>query len=124
MTQPPTPRETIAAALDDYWITTDPAAPFNTTQAATMIDRYLNGYGYTITTTAAATATAAPRCTCPPPSRATVAFTGLLALACLAGCLASWIRGEQTWAFAALVGATALTNETADNLRLRTRAGR
>jgi hypothetical protein len=120
MTHPPTPRETIAAALDDYWITTDPSGPFNTTVAATQIDRYLNGFGYTITTTAAA-ALAAPRCTCPPPSRASIAFTALLALACLVGCLASWIRGEEAWAFGAIVGATALTNETADNLRLRTR---
>ncbi|MEV6544415.1 hypothetical protein [Streptomyces sp. NPDC051665] len=118
MTQPPTPRETIAAALDDYWLTTDPSGPFNTTQAATQIDRYLNGFGYTITTTTAAEL-AAPRCTCPPPSRANVAVTVLLALACLTGALASWIRGEQGWAFAAIIGATALASEAGDNLRLR-----
>lgn len=130
MTHPPTPRETIAAALDDYWITTDPTGPFNTTQAAQHIDNYLHGYGYTITTTpqasmaAAAAYATANRCTCPPPSRANITLTALLALTCLTACLAAWIRGEQTWAFFALIGATALTNETADNLRLRTRAGR
>lgn len=113
---PATPQDAIAAALDDYWITSDPAGPFHTTEAAHHIDASLTGYGYTITTLAAA---AAPRCTCPPPSRASIAFTALLALACLLGCLASWIRGEQGWAFAAIVGATALTNETADNLRTR-----
>lgn len=114
--QPVTPQDAIAAALDDYWITSDPAGPFHTTQAAQHIDASLTGYGYTITTLAAASA---PRCTCPTPSRASIAFTGLLALACLLGSLASWIRGEQTWAFAALVVATAFANEAGDNLRLR-----
>lgn len=123
MTHPPTPRETIAAALDDYWITTDPSGPFNTTQAAHHIDATLTDYGYTITPTTAAAVVAVNRCTCPPPSRATVAFTGLLALACLVGCLASLIRGEHGWAFTAIVGAAALTKETADALRTR-RAGR
>lgn len=113
---PTTPQDAIAAALDDYWITTDPADTFHTTEAAQHIDASLTGYGYTITTLAAA---AAPRCTCPTPSRAAVAFTALLTLACLLGCLGAWIRGEQTWAFAAIVGATALANEAADNLRLR-----
>ncbi|MFJ9381909.1 hypothetical protein [Streptomyces sp. NPDC101455] len=125
---PATPQDAIAAALDDYWITTDPAGPFNTTQAAHHIDTSLTGYGYTITTTTPAAAmahaaayAAANRCTCPPPSRANIALTALLALTCLTACLAAWIRGEQTWAFTALIGATALANETADNLRLRTR---
>ncbi|MFJ9381866.1 hypothetical protein [Streptomyces sp. NPDC101455] len=125
---PVTPQDAIAAALDDYWITSDPAGPFNTTQAAHHIDASLTGYGYTITTTpavatatAAATVVTAPRCTCPPPSRANIALTALLALTCLTACLAAWIRGEHTWAFTALIGATALTNKAADNLRLRTR---
>lgn len=113
---PTTPQDAIAAALDHYWITSDPAGTFHTAEAAQHIDASLTGYGYTITTLAAA---AAPRCTCPTPSRAAVAFTALLALACLLGCLACLIRGELGWAFTALVGAGALANETAANLRTR-----
>ncbi|WP_405994983.1 hypothetical protein [Streptomyces sp. NBC_00986] len=115
---PATPREAIAAALDAYWITTPPGEDIYWTVAAEQIDDYLTGCGWTITTTAAA---AVPHCTCPPPSRANVAVTALLALACLTACLGAWIRGEETWAFIALIGATALANEAADNLRLRTR---
>lgn len=116
---PATPQDAIAAALDDYWITTDPAGPFHTTQAAHHIDTTLTDYGYTITTTTAAAVAAVNNCTCPPPSRAAVAFTALLALACLLGCLACLIRGQLGWAVTALIGAGALANETAANLRLR-----
>ncbi|XUL91020.1 hypothetical protein ACQ86D_33965 [Streptomyces galilaeus] len=113
--QPDTPQDAIAAALDDYWITSDPSSSFNTTEAAEHVDASLTGYGYTITTAAGA----ARRCTCPPPSRATVTVTGLLALACLLACLACFLNGEQGWAFVAIIGAAALTNETADHLRTR-----
>lgn len=113
---PSTPQDAIAAALDDYWITSDPAGPFHTTEAAHHIDASLTGYGYTITTLAAA---AAPRCTCPTPSRAAVAVTALLSLACLTACLGAWISGEQEWAFIALVGAGALANEATADLRTR-----
>jgi hypothetical protein len=113
---PATAQDAIAAALDDYWITSDPAGPFHTTEAAHHIDASLTGYGYTITTLAAA---AAPRCTCQPPSRAAVAFTALLALACLLGCLTCLTRGELGWAVTALLGAGALAGETATNLRAR-----
>lgn len=123
--QPVTPLDAIAAALDDYWITSDPASPFHTTQAAQHIDDNLTGYGYTITTTpaaalaAAAAYAAANRCTCPPPSRANITVTSLLALTCTLACLGAFLSGEQGWAFAAIVGAAAFTNETADSLRIR-----
>ena len=48
MTHQPTPRETIAAALDDWWITTDPAAQFHATDVAAHVDGYLAEFGYTI----------------------------------------------------------------------------
>lgn len=122
---PLTPQEAIAAALDHYWITTDPTGPFNTTEAAAQISAHLDDYGYTVTTIPAAAMSAAAayatanHCTCPPPSRASVAVTALLALACVIGCLASFLRGEQGWAFAAIVGASALANETTTDLRIR-----
>ncbi|MET7679373.1 hypothetical protein [Streptomyces sp. NPDC005423] len=111
-----TPQEAIAAALDDYWITTDPAGPFHTTEAAEHIDHSLHGYGYAITTLAAA---AARRCTCPPPSRANVAFTALLALACFFAGLACLAHGGIGWAVTALVGAAALAHETTTDHRTR-----
>ncbi|MBK3575116.1 hypothetical protein JHN63_15105 [Streptomyces sp. MBT65] len=113
---PATPQDAIAAALDDYWITSDPAGPFHTTEAAQHVDASLTGYGYTITTL---TAAAAPRCTCPTPSRANITVTALLALACLLGCLASLARGELGWAAIAFFGAAALANETAASLHTR-----
>jgi hypothetical protein len=111
---PSTPQDAIAAALDEYWITSDPSGPFHTTEAAHHIDASLTGYGYTITTLAAAT-----RCNCPPPSRANITLTSFLTLVCLLASLVSWIGDEHAWAFVAIVGATVLFNETADNLRLR-----
>ncbi|MFJ9895264.1 hypothetical protein ACIQPR_18305 [Streptomyces sp. NPDC091280] len=114
--QPVTPQDAIAAALDNYWITSDPGGPFHTTQAAEHIEASLTGYGYAVTTLAAA---AARRCTCPPPSRGSIAFTALLALVCLLACLACLLNGEPGWAVSALIGAGALAHETATNLRTR-----
>lgn len=115
---PVTPQDAIAAALDNYWITTDPSGPFHTTEAAAQIEASLTGYGYTVTTL---TAAAARRCTCPPPSRGTVTFTGLLTLVCLIAGLACLTRGPLDWAPAALIGAAAFAKETVDALRTRAR---
>ncbi|MFJ9243783.1 hypothetical protein [Streptomyces sp. NPDC101776] len=106
---PATPKEAIAAALDAYWITTPPGEDIYWTIAADQVDDYLTASGWTITTTAAA----AHRCTCPPPSRASTAFTGLLALACLLAGIFCLAHGERTGASLAFIGAGLLANETA-----------
>lgn len=113
---PVTSQDAIAAALDDYWIGSDPAGPFHTNEAAAHVEASLTGYGYTVTTLAAA---AAPRCTCPPTSRATVTFTATLALICLIAGLACLTHGGLGWALTALIGAGALARETLTELRTR-----
>lgn len=113
---PVTHQDAMAAALDDYWINSDPAATFHTAEAAAHVEASLTSYGYTVTTLAAA---AARRCTCPPPSRASIAFTALLALTCLLAGLACLTHGGLGWALTALIGAGALARETATELRTR-----
>lgn len=51
-TQPPTqdtPADVIAAALDDWWITTDPLQPFDIPAVADHIDTYLRHAGHLVT---------------------------------------------------------------------------
>ncbi|MFD5468865.1 hypothetical protein [Streptomyces sp. NPDC127105] len=43
-------RRTIADALEDWWLTTDPAMPFDYDQVAEHVDRHLTHAGYRITT--------------------------------------------------------------------------
>lgn len=50
--QPPaqhTPADVIAAALDDWWITTDPLQPFDIPAVADHIDTYLRHAGHLMT---------------------------------------------------------------------------
>ncbi|MFJ4515230.1 hypothetical protein [Streptomyces sp. NPDC088816] len=42
-------RRTIADALEDWWLTTDPALPFDHDQVAEHVDRHLTDAGYRIT---------------------------------------------------------------------------
>lgn len=44
---PPAPREAIAGALDDWWISAEPDA--TSTDAAQVVEGYLTAYGYAIT---------------------------------------------------------------------------
>ncbi|WP_411090816.1 hypothetical protein [Streptomyces sp. 049-1] len=43
------PRDVIAAALEDWWITTDPVAPFEPAAVAADVEQYLDRAGYRIT---------------------------------------------------------------------------
>ncbi|MFJ4687076.1 hypothetical protein [Streptomyces sp. NPDC088789] len=57
---PTGPRQIIAAALDDWWLTADPSRPPDTTTAADQVEMYLMSSGYQITPPGAATVTTTP----------------------------------------------------------------
>lgn len=88
MTPDPHPDQqtVIAAALDDWWITTDPAQPFHAPDVAAHLETYLAHFGYHIhpTDPARNTPAAQPH---PGPSRTHITFTVFLTLACLAGAI-------------------------------------
>lgn len=116
MPEPAPPyRQIIATALEDWWVTADPAAPFNPAEVAEQVDTYLLGSGYTISHGAR---------TPTPPSRAHVTFTALLALICLIAAAASFAHLYWVWAAAGLVGAVIFTNELVDELEERRRGRR
>jgi hypothetical protein len=92
MTQPtPGHRQIVAAAIRDWWITTDPCQPFNSTDAADQVDMYLRSSGYVITPDI-------PRNRMP--TRADITFTTVLLLAALGGTLQSLIT--RNWLFTAV----------------------
>lgn len=95
MTQPTPagPHAVIAAALEDWWLTTDPAEPFNTAAVAEDVERYLNSSGYRITPD-----TGTERMTDHSPGRGTLAGTALITLGGLASTAAAAIQGGWGWA--------------------------
>ena len=117
----PAPRELITTALEDWWITTDPAAPFDPPTAADMALTYLAGHGYTITRD--------PRLPLPyqpgpvPSSASTVfaAFLTLASLACLLCTIAALTHHLWAWSIFALTGTGFFTHELLDELARRRR---
>ncbi|MET8826551.1 hypothetical protein ABZX40_36465 [Streptomyces sp. NPDC004610] len=118
MTTPPHtgPRKIIAAALDDWWLTTDPSRPPDTTDAAETVEMYLLSSGYRITPDTRK----APH-TMPVPSRGTVIGAGALALLCAITAVLAALRGDTAWATLGTIGAALLTYETARDARDRRR---
>jgi len=110
MTHPPHTghRAIIQAAIEDWWITTDLMAPFDTHDVTAQIEMYLTSSGYQITPDI-------PR-THRMPTRTAIALTATLALICLGGAIASAIQGDWGWAFISLVGAGAFTYELLGDL--------
>ncbi|MGW5123000.1 hypothetical protein ACWEQ7_02865 [Streptomyces sp. NPDC004069] len=106
---PPGHRHVIAAALEDWWLTTDPAAPFDHAQVADHIDHQLTATGYHITTRTTPVQNPTP----PPagPSRVTLAVDAFLTLACLTGTLIALARHDWWWAWVGGVGACLLGYE-------------
>lgn len=116
MTNPSSPHQkVIAAALEDWWITTDPAAPFEPADVAESVEQYLLSSGYYIAPDTGIPAMRTPAS----PSRGTVAFTVFLVLTLTAGGLVSLARHEWLWALAGAVGAVLFTWEVADELAER-----
>ncbi|WP_031104306.1 hypothetical protein [Streptomyces sp. NRRL S-146] len=108
-------QKVIAAALEDWWITTDPLEPFDPDTVADRVELYLLTSGYYI----APDTGIPPMHTPAPPSRTSVAITTLLALACLAGGLASMAHDNWFWAIAGASGAFMLSLEVRDELAER-----
>jgi hypothetical protein len=101
MPHPPTLRESIAAALDDWWITTDPVAPFHAPAVADLVDSYLTGLGYTIHTDT-------PRNPVPArPGRREITFSVLSGLTAAATIQAAY-NGHWWWITSAVLAVVAV----------------
>lgn len=111
-----TPRDIITTALEDYWITNDLGAPFNAPDAADMALTYLAGHGFHITVDTRLPTPYQPH---KPPSRASIAATAFLTLACLICTIASLLHHLWGWSVFALIGTGFLTHETLDELAHR-----
>ena len=113
---PTTARETIAAALDDYWITTPADATFHTSHAAEQIETYLNGYGWTIQPITPRK----PTVPTPPPVRE-IAVTLLLAALTAASAVAAALRHDRWWTIAGALVTLVLAREAIHDIRDRRR---
>ncbi|WP_225080471.1 MULTISPECIES: hypothetical protein [unclassified Streptomyces] len=102
-------RVVIAEALEDWWLTTDPVAPFDHDQVAEHVDHYLTATGYHITARTNPMQTPTPRPA--RPSRAATAFDAFLTLACLTGTLIALARHDWWWAWVGGLGTCLLGYE-------------
>lgn len=103
-----TPHQIIAAALDDWWINTDPAEPFDADQVADVVERYLISSGYSI----------GPDTSIPPgpvPRRA-LATVALLGTATAAVTLIAALHSLWVWAASGALVTALLTREAVHDL--------
>jgi uncharacterized membrane protein (UPF0136 family) len=107
------PETLMAAALDDWWITTDPIQPFHAPAVARHLDSYLASYGYTIALTR------------PAPSRTSIAGNLLLGTACAIAAALAAHHSAWGWALTGTVVTTLLIHEAVRDFtgRLDTRHG-
>ncbi|MGC4912711.1 hypothetical protein [Streptomyces albogriseolus] len=122
MTDPTTDRphlDVIASALEDWWLLTDPARPFDINVVAQAVDARLTRSGYQITPTTRTPPMPTHRPTPPPPSRAALAFALFLTLSCLTGATIALIRGDWWWVAAGAFGAVLLGHECIDEITTR-----
>jgi hypothetical protein len=105
------PTVLMAAALDDWWITTDPLTQFHAPAVARHVDDYLAHHGYAIAQTTPAA-----------PSRLSI-VTGLFiaAMAALAAAFAAHM-GLWVWATVAAVATTLISHETVTDFLARRNA--
>lgn len=117
MTHQPEPdhQHVVAAALDDWWITTDPARPFDAPDVAAHVDTYLADFGYRIRPT---TQTGRPVPT-RIPSLGDVIFGAVLVLAAVLAATQAAFRGHLWWAVAGYVLVLVLARDTAGDIRDR-----
>jgi hypothetical protein len=111
----PDHRTVIAAALDDWWITTDPAEPFHAPAVADHVDTYLAGLGYQIRPTSQ---TGKPMIT-RVPSRGDIAFGIVLSLLSVLAATQAAFRNHFWWAVVGYVLTLILARDTAGDIRDR-----
>lgn len=108
-----TPREVITSALEDWWLTADPTADPDPTEAACLAVAYLTGAGYTIHPEGTPMTTDRPNRRA---SRNAALLTAFLTTVCLAGGTVSLIRQDWGWFTAAITGAALLAYEFTQDL--------
>lgn len=114
MTHQPQPghRAVIQAAIEDWWITTDPTEPFHTPAVAEQIEMYLISSGYHITPDLRRK---------PMPTRRAI-VTVVLAVVCAGSALLAAVRDDWWWTAIGLIGAGLLSTEAARDINHRRRA--
>ena len=95
----PAHRQVVAAALEDWWLTTDPREPFHAPDVADHVETYLLSSGYTITPDA------------PAPSWAAIAFNTALALVAALAAVVFLHDRIWLWAIACIALAAGLARE-------------
>lgn len=105
-------QKVIAAALEDWWITTDPMKPFEPADVAVRVDEYLAGSGFTIAPNLRKHRM---------PTRRTIAGAALIALLCAASATYAAARGEWWWAAMGALATALLTRECTRDLADRRR---
>lgn len=100
-------RAVVAAALEDWWITTDPLEPFAPADVAVRIDEYLRSSGFTI---------APDLRTNRMPTRRAIACTTLIALVVASSAIAAAWRGDWWWAALGALAAALLARESVRDL--------
>lgn len=104
--QPAPPHDVIATALDDWWLTTDPALDFEPDQVATHVELYLDAAGHSITPD--------PRTRPMPHSRASIALSAFFTAVCLGATTAFAALDDWGWAVVALIGTGVFAHEALD----------
>jgi len=100
-------RAIVAAALEDWWITTDPLEPFTPDDVADQVDLYLHSSGYRITPDTRKTRM---------PTRRTIATAAVIALICATSTAFAVARGDWWWAAIGALATLLLTRETIRDL--------
>ncbi|MFF7521231.1 hypothetical protein [Streptomyces pseudovenezuelae] len=108
----PAPRDVVEDALGDWWITTDPAAPFHPPAVAEHIDTHLARSGYRITPTRNPVPTHTP-------TRVDVALGIVLVLFATAATIQAALTTDWLWTTLGAIAAAALTRDTAHDIRDR-----
>jgi hypothetical protein len=117
--QQPGHRRIIAAALEDWWITTDPVEPFAPDRVADQVDLYLISSGYHISPDTR-------RTTMPSrlPTRGDIASGIVLAVLAAIATIQAAVLGHEWWALIGGVLTVVLIRDTAGDIRDRRDARR
>ncbi|PZG77292.1 hypothetical protein C1I97_36930 [Streptomyces sp. NTH33] len=115
MTRPAIPphRQVVAAALEDWWLTTDPTAPFDYDQVADHVELHLVSSGYRISHDT--------RRTSPVPTVRAIATVALLGTATTASTVYTALHSNWWWTALGALATALLTREAIRDLTDRHR---